>query len=256
VADPTPVLAALRQAIDLCVLLSPPGYGADLARHRERVSQLADLVDSVRRKKPAKALLVPARKRIEPLKSLAGAHFQRERAEIVALLQAACAELERGLRSAPPELLAHLRAIAVTDLEFASLERDAHEAWRALHGNAFKAAVVMAVAVLEGLLQQACQRLGAGYTEARARLFKSDGRAASPANVAIDDALAILREAGALTSAIGHVARGVKELRNFVHPDVQRRSTLKVGAPHALLALQALLTIAQDLARPRSRGAT
>ncbi len=56
------------------------------------------------------------------------------------------------------------------------------------------------------------------------------------------------RECGALSSALTHTAKGLKEMRNFVHPDLARKQRRAMHSPHALLALQALCTLADEIA--------
>ena len=58
----------------------------------------------------------------------------------------------------------------------------------------------------------------------------------------------MLRECGALSSALTHTAKGLKEMRNFVHPDLARKQKRAMQSTHALLALQALCTLADEIA--------
>jgi hypothetical protein len=64
----------------------------------------------------------------------------------------------------------------------------------------------------------------------------------------VDEGLAVLRECGALSSALTHTAKGLKEMRNFVHPDLARKQRRAMQGTHALLALQALCTLADEIA--------
>lgn len=117
-----------------------------------------------------------------------------------------------------------------------ALQQDAHEAWRSFHSGAYKAATVMAGAVLEGLVQQACAKLGERAHQAFATLHK--GRAPKGAlQFTVDEGLAVLRECGVLSSALTHTAKGLKEMRNFVHPDLARKQKRAMQNTHALLAL-------------------
>jgi len=101
--------------------------------------------------------------------------------------------------------------------------------------------------VLEGLVQQACSKLGERAQQVFAELHK--GRSPKTAlQFTVDEGLAVLRECGALSSALTHTAKGLKEMRNFVHPDLARKQKRAMHSPHALLALQALCTLADEIA--------
>lgn len=105
----------------------------------------------------------------------------------------------------------------------------------------------MAGAVLEGLVQQACTRLGERAQQAFSALHK--GRTPKGAlQFTVDEGLAVLRECSALSSALTHTAKGLKEMRNFVHPDLARKQRRAMQSTHALLALQALCTLADEIA--------
>ncbi|MBK9975236.1 MAG: hypothetical protein IPP14_10740 [Planctomycetes bacterium] len=63
----------------------------------------------------------------------------------------------------------------------------------------------------------------------------------------VDDAIAVLQQAGRLSCAAAHFARGLKDLRNLVHPALERRQRTGVSGRHAELALAALEVLAQEL---------
>ncbi|MCC6572618.1 MAG: hypothetical protein IT462_02400 [Planctomycetes bacterium] len=239
--------ALLRRALDQALALTPPHYGMDRRAYVSRLHELAAGIESLRKAVKAKDRKdLPEISGVNQLVDLSGKDFTRQREEIVAELQALAEKLMARMRSAPPELIEALRAVGGE--ASAALERDAHEAWRSFHSGAYKAAVVMAGATLEGLIQEACARLPQAAA-IHARLFAGRAGDKQPRSFTVDEGLSVLREAGKLTSAITHVGRGLKEMRNLVHPDVQRRQRAPISASHATLALQALCTLAEELAR-------
>lgn len=242
--DTESLTAPLRRALDLTLSLPAPHYGMDRAAVQGQIQEIAALVESRRRRKGPP---LPRKADIAQLAELTGRDFSRQRQAILNLLQAWCEQAEQQARSAPPELCAALWAVASTETDAQALQTDANEAWRSFHCGAYKAAAVMAGAVLEGLGQQACVRLGETATAAFARLFPQ--RAAKPPlRYGVDEALAVLRECGLLSSALTHAGRGLKELRNFVHPDLARHHRRGLNSTHSLLALQALCALADELA--------
>lgn len=243
-SDPQTLSTPLRRALDLMVSLPSPHYGMDRAAILARINEIAVLVESRRRRKGPP---LPRRTDIAQLAELTGRDFSRQREAILSQLQAWCELAEQQARSAPPDLCQALATIAAHPAEAKALQDDAHEAWRSFHSGAYKAATVMAGAVLEGMGQQACARLGEAAARTYARLFPQ--RAPKPAmRYGVDEALAVLRECGLLSSALSHAARGLKELRNFVHPDLARGHRRGLNSAHALLALQALCALADELA--------
>lgn len=234
----------LKRALDMTLSLPAPHYGMDRSAVKGRIQEIAALVESRRRRKGPP---LPRKTDIAQLAELTGRDFSRQREAILSQIQAWCELAEQRARSAPPELCAALEVIAETPADAKALQTDAHEAWRSFHCGACKAAAVMAGAVLEGLGQQACARLGQSASAAYARMFPQ--RAAKPPlRYGVDEALAVLRECGLLSSALTHAGRGLKELRNFVHPDLARTHRRGLSSTHALLALQALCAVADELA--------
>jgi len=243
-ADIAAELAPLKRALDLTLTLSPPHFGMDRRGTLERVEEINTLIDARRRKR---GLPLPARNMVRQLADLSGREFTRQREDVLSRIQKHCEALEQAARMAPPELIESLAAIATSEAEAQALARDAHEAWRSFHGGAYKAATVMAGAVLEGLVQQACTRLGERAQQAFSALHK--GRTPKGAlQFTVDEGLAVLRECSALSSALTHTAKGLKEMRNFVHPDLARKQRRAMQSTHALLALQALCTLADEIA--------
>ena len=238
-------LATLRRALDLALTLPAPHFGMDRKAMRLRLDEINSLIDN--RRLQRSHLPMPRKVDVLQLGDLSGSQFARQREDVMAKLQAHCEALEQATRSAPTELCAALRGIACSDDEAKALLDDAHESWRSFQSGAYKAATVMAGAVLEGLLQQACQRLGTKATDAFRKLHPARS-IKSALHFTIDEGLAILRDSGLLSSALTHTARGLKELRNFVHPDLQRRHKRTMRSTHALLAMQALCTLADELA--------
>ena len=243
---------AARLALDLTISLTPPAYGMDRAAYRTKLERIDLLVDGLRRQRKVKlAFDLPRGPDIRQISDLSGRHFVRQRESIAESLQRFVEHLESAQRAAPEELRDAIGRITTRKLERDALIRDADEAWRSFHSGANKAAVIMAGATLEGLLQAALTRLGTAAQETYMRLYQHRREAKRPDGMTVDEGLAVLREAGLLSSAVAHVARGMKELRNFVHPEVQRRAKSRVRASHALLVLQALCTIAEELAMER-----
>jgi hypothetical protein len=211
---------------------------------RARIDEINALLDP-RRKKRGTPL--PGRNDVRQLAELTGSQFTRQREDVLTKIQAHCEALEQAARSAPHDVRQALTAIATSAAEAEALIRDADEAWRSFHSGAYKAATVMAGAVLEGLVQQACAKLGEPAQQAFATLHK--GRVPKSAlQFSVDEGLSVLRECGALSSALTHTAKGLKEMRNFVHPDLARKNRRALHSPHALLALQALCTLADEIA--------
>lgn len=243
-ADIAAELAPLKRALDLALTLPQPHFGMDRPATLARVEEINTLIDTRRKKR---GLPLPRRNDVLQLAELSGRHFTRQREDVLAKIQRHCEALEQAARSAPADLVEALGAVGTTPAETEALVRDAHEAWRSFHSGAYKAATVMAGAVLEGLVQQACARLGERAQQAFANLHK--GRAPKGAlQFTVDEGLAVLRECGALSSALTHTAKGLKEMRNFVHPDLARKQKRATQSTHALLALQALCTLADEIA--------
>lgn len=239
---------AAAEALDLVVALAPPEYGGDRTERRRRVASILLLLEGLRRQRKVRpAVPLPSKQAIEQLEELSGRQFHRRREEVVEALAKFSEQLAAAARQAPEELRQALREIAHEREAAEILRRDADEAWRSFHSGAFKAAVVMAGAALEGLLQQACLRCGERALSARRTLLRGGGREKAPSAWTIEEGLDVLRGLGLLSSPVAHVARGMKELRNYIHPDLQRRQRAKVGASHALLVLQALCTLAEEL---------
>ncbi|MBP9890535.1 MAG: hypothetical protein KBG84_01415 [Planctomycetes bacterium] len=237
-------LAPLKRALDLALTIPPPHFGMDRKAAIARVEEINVLIDSRRKKR---GLPLPARNAVRQLAELSGRDFVRQREDVLAKIQKHCEALEQAARMAPADLSEALAAIATSLNEAHALQQDAHEAWRSFHSGAYKAATVMAGTVLEGLVQQACAKLGERAHQAFATLHK--GRAPKSAlQFTVDEGLAVLRECGALSSALTHTAKGLKEMRNFVHPDLARKQKRAMQSTHALLALQALCTLADEIA--------
>lgn len=243
-ADIAAELAPLKRAVDLTLTLPAPQFGMDRAQFLARIEQIETLIASRRKRR---GLPLPSRTALRQLADLSGRDFQKQREDVLTKILRHCQALEQESRTAPPELQRALCAIARTESEAEALIRDAHEAWRSFHSGADKAATVMAGAVLEGLVQQACLKLGERARTAFAKLHPA--RAAKDALCyTVDEGLGVLRECGALSSALTHTARGLKEMRNFVHPDLARKQRRATQSTHALLALQALCTLADEIA--------
>lgn len=243
-----PAPAVLRHALDELLALPAPAWGADVAARRRLLHGLeAGLAPLRRQAAVRRAGGLPAALELAQLAELSGRAFARQREQVVLRLQQTLAGLEDEQALAPPALQAALQAVGGPRAEM--LVRDAHEAFRSFHAGAFKAAAVMAGAVLEGALHAALAAREEAAATAFRRLWPQRRIPPAPDQFTVDEALAVLRELGALSSAVTHVARGVKELRNFVHPSLEFRQRARVTASHALLALQALAAIAEELAR-------
>lgn len=243
-----PLLEAAARALDLVVALQPHGYGRDRTAHAARVALLEHEVGVLRRaRRPSPKPPLPAAHQIEQLQDLSGRHFARKREEIAGLLQGYIEALNARPRHAPPEVR---EAIACITRDHESpLLHDADEAWRAFHAGSRKAAVVMAGATLEGVLQAAVARLGKPTDSAFRAVYPQRKAPADADSYRFEEALSVLRHMGVLTSAVSHVARGIKELRNFVHPAVQKRQRGGVSDAQALLALQAVAALVEELAQ-------
>lgn len=243
-----PLLEAATRALDMVVALQPPGFGRDREAHTGRVARLEREVEVLRRaRRPSPKPPLPAAHQIAQLKDLSGRHFARKREEIAGLLQAYIESLNAQPRHAPVDVREGI--IRITGDPASPLVQDADEAWRAFHAGSRKASVVMAGATLEGVLQAAVARLGNPTASAFRAVFPQRKAPADADSYRFEDALAVLRHMGVLTSAVSHVARGVKELRNFVHPAVQKRQRGGVSDAQALLALQATAAIVEELAQ-------
>ncbi|MCZ7604885.1 MAG: hypothetical protein M5U25_02190 [Planctomycetota bacterium] len=243
-----PLHEAAARALDLVVALQPHGYGRDREAHAASVALLEREVAALRRaRRPTPRPPLPAAHQIAQLLDLNGRHFARKREEIAGLLQGYIEALNARPRHAPQEVR---EAIArITRDPDSLLLQDADEAWRAFHAGSRKAAVVMAGATLEGVLQAAVARLGAPTDGAFRAVYPQRKAPAEADSYRFEEALSVLRHMGVLTSAVSHVARGIKELRNFVHPAVQKRQRGGVSDAQALLALQAVAALVEELAQ-------
>ena len=240
--------AVLRHALDELLALPAPAWGVDVAARRRLLQGLERTLAPPRRQAQVRrAGGLPAALELAQLAELSGRAFARQREQVVLSLQQALAGLEHEQALAPPALQAALQSLGGPRGE--ALVRDAHEAFRSFHAGAFKASAVMAGAVLEGAVHAALAARGEASAQAFRRLWPQRRIPPAEDQFTVDEALAVLRELGALSSAVTHVARGVKELRNFVHPSLEYRQRVRVTAAHALLALQALAAIAEELAR-------
>lgn len=250
VTDPrdAPLLETATRALDAVVTLQPPGFGRDRDAHAAKVERIErDLAVLRRARRPSPKPQLPAARAVEQLKDLSGRHFARKRVEIAGLLQAYIEALNAQPRHAPQEVRDGI--VHITRDPASPLVHDADEAWRAFHAGSRKAAVVMAGATLEGVLQAAVSRLGKPTESAFRAVYPERKTPADADSYRFEDALSVLRHMGVLTSAVSHVARGIKELRNFVHPAVQKRQRGGVSDAQALLALQAVAALVEELAQ-------
>jgi hypothetical protein len=235
------------RALDLVIALPPPGFGHDRAARARRVSAIDDQVQSLRKaRRPNPRPPLPSSREVEQLIDLSGRHFVQQRELIANRLQAYIDALDAQPRVAPGGVREAIRVIARDKAE--PIVRDADEAWRAFHAGGFKAAVVMAGATLEGALQAAVARVGKPTAAAFRSVFPARKAPPDADAYSFEDALSVLKHLGVLTSAVSHVARGIKELRNFVHPAVQKRQRGNVTDTRALLALQAVAAVVEELA--------
>ncbi|MCB9935086.1 MAG: hypothetical protein H6840_05275 [Planctomycetes bacterium] len=249
ILDPriAPLHEAAARALDMAVALQPPGFGRDRAGHAARVKQLEREIAGLRRaRRPSPRPPLPAARDVAQLKDLSGRHFARKREQIAGLLQAYIEALNSQPRQAPAVVRDGIARI--TRGKDTPLLNDADEAWRSFHAGGRKAAVVMAGATLEGVLQAAVARLGKPVEAAFRAVYPQRKAPADADSYRFEEALSVLRHMGVLTSAVSHVARGIKELRNFVHPAVQKRQRGGVSDAQALLALQAVAALVEELA--------
>jgi hypothetical protein len=248
-ADPRTALLieGAARALDQVVALPPPGFGHDRATRQRLMREIDDQVQVLRKaRRPSPKPPLPAPREIEQLVDLSGRHFARQREAVANRLQAFIDALDAQPRKAPDAVREALRTIAREAAE--PIIRDADEAWRAFHAGGFKAAVVMAGATLEGALQAAVARVGKPTEAAFRSVFPARTAPADADAYSFEDALSVLKHLGLLTSAVSHVARGIKVLRNFIHPAVQKRQRSTVTDTRALLALQAVAAVVEELA--------
>jgi hypothetical protein len=235
------------QALDIAISMQAPAFGKDRAAHREQVDELRRLSATLRRARtPSARPELPTEKQVLQLSDLGGRDFVRLRERVAKQLQRYLDAVDEQPREAPAAVRDAIRQIARADAQ--PILQDADEAWRAFHAGSYKASVVMAGATLEGALQAALARIGSPAESAFLRVFPRRKQPPDADSYRFDEALSVLREMGVITSAISHVARGVKELRNFVHPAVQKRQRGRVTDTRALLALQAVATLVEEVA--------
>lgn len=235
------------KALDVVITLQPPAYGGKLSEHVERVRELDRLVNTLRRaRRPSPKPPLPSAKDVLQLKDLTGRHFTRTREGIAAQLQGYLDAVNTAPRAAPEHVRTGIRCIARSSAE--PILRDADEAWRAFHAGSFKACVVMAGATLEGALHSAVARLGDPVGEAFSSVYPNRKTPETADSYRFEEALTVLKHMGVLTSAVSHVARGIKELRNYVHPAVEKRQRSRVNDTRALLALQAVAALIEEMA--------
>lgn len=247
-SDPRDVILiqSASNALDLVVALQAPGYGLDREAHSARVNEIDTLVRQLRRaRRPSPKPALPSAREVSQLQELGGRQFAARREAIANLLQGYIDSLHAIPRHAPADVREAIRRVAA---DASPLVRDADEAWRAFHAGGYKACVVMAGATLEGLLQAAVARLGKPTEAAYLSVYPARKRPANADSYRFEEALGVLKQMGVLTSAISHVARGIKELRNFIHPAVQKRERSMVTDTRALLALQAVAAVCEELA--------
>lgn len=248
-ADPREALLldAGAKALDLTVALQPPVYGGRLEDHHARVNALDNLIATLRKsRRPSPKPPLPSEKQVQQLKDLTGRHFARTREEIAGMLQGYLDALNSAPRNAPEDVRDAIKRIAGDDAE--PIMRDADEAWRAFHASSFKASVVLAGATLEGALQAAVAQLGDQVDAAFRSVYPKRKPPADADSYRFEEALAVLKHMGVLTSAVSHVAQGIKELRNYIHPAVEKRQRSRVTDTRALLALQAVAALLEELA--------
>ena len=235
------------RALDLVVALQPPTFTQDRDAQAGRVREVESHVVRLRRaRRPSPKPPLPSAREIAQLIDLSGRHFVRQRERIAGLLQGYLDALNEQPRHAPEDVREAIRQVA---REAAGpIIEDADEAWRSFHAGSFKAAVVMAGATLEGVLQAAVERLGKPTEAAFQAVYPHRKAPPQPDSYRFEEALSVLKQLGVLTSAVSHVARGIKELRNFVHPAVQKRQRGSVTDTRALLALQAVASVVEELA--------
>ena len=114
--------------------------------------------------------------------------------------------------------------------------------------GAYKSAAIMAGAASEGLLMGALMSLSEARYE---RAFESafpQRRHKPPAALGYDESIAIAGELGFLMSGTRHFMRGVKDLRNFVHPELELREGAYATPAAAELAIKSALLLLHDLA--------
>lgn len=233
-------------ALDLLVSLPAPRYGGDREAGVSRVQAIVDLVRVLRRsRRPSPKPSLPSARELSQLSELTGRKFAKQREKLAAQVQGFIEALQAKPRGAPADVS---EAILQIDPQGRSIVQDADEAWRAFHAGSYKAAVVMAGATMEGVLQAALLRLGKPTEAAYRSVFPGRKMPRDADSYRFEDALSVLKHMGVLTSGVGHVARGIKELRNFVHPAVQKRQRSRVTDTSALLALQAVATLCEELA--------
>jgi hypothetical protein len=248
-ADPriAVLIEAAARALDLVIALPPPGYGHNRAARARRVADIDDQMQSLRKaRRPNPKPALPTVREVEQLVDLSGRHFVQQREMVANRLRAYVDALDAPPRHAPETVREAIRIIARGRGE--PIIRDADEAWRAFHAGGFKAAVVMAGATLEGALQAAVARVGKPTEAAFHSVFPARKAPVDADGYGFEDALSVLKYLGVLTSALSHVARGIKELRNFIHPAVQKRQRASITDTRALLALQAVAAVVEELA--------
>ena len=235
------------KALDLVIALQPPAYGGNLDAHASEVEELESLIATLRRsRRPSLKPPLPTVKEAAQLRELSGRQFAQQRQQVAKQLQGFIDALNDAPRNAPGNVHEAIQRIARR--RALPIMRDADEAWRAFHAGSFKASVVMAGATLEGALQAAVERLGSPVDKAYRSVYPNRKTPGDSDNYRFEEALAVLKHMGVLTSAVSHVARGVKELRNYVHPAVQKRQRSRVTDTRALLALQAVAALLEEMA--------
>jgi hypothetical protein len=240
------LIESAQAALDLVVALQPPAFGQDREAHATRVRKIESLVHPLRKsRRPSPKPPLPKAREIEQLTELSGRRFACRREQIANTLQGYIDAMHTIPRTAPDDVRNAIRKIT---RNAKPLLNDADEAWRAFHAGGYKAAVVMAGATLEGVLQAAVARLGEPTEAAYRKVYPRRKTPADADSYRFEEALGVLKQMGVLTSAVSHVARGIKELRNFVHPAVQKRQRGRVTDTRALLALQAVAALCEELA--------
>jgi len=243
----TVLLEIAGNALDAVVALQAPAFGQDRAARAASVSAIESMVQRLRKaRRPSPKPPLPATRLVMQLVDLTGRRFAVQREKVAGLIRAFADALDAQPRHAPELVRTHITSIAGEEAE--PIVRDADEAWRAFHAGGFKACMVMAGAALEGVLQAAVERVGKPTATAFGSVFPARSAPSRSDDYGVEDALAVLKHLGVLTSAVSHVARGIKEMRNFVHPAVHRRQRGRVTDTQALLALQALAAVVEELA--------
>lgn len=118
--------------------------------------------------------------------------------------------------------------------------------------SSFKSAAIMAGASAEGILLAALKNVDdQRYADTYAATFPQR-KAKSPEHLSFEESVSLAEALGLLLSGTRHFSRGIKDLRNLVHPALEWREGSSVSPGASELAIRSALLLLHDLVAGKS----